>query len=387
MPRTKVAAVKLTDYEGKRVYEAIEKSLGLLGGIDKLIRPRSNVFIKINHLSPPSPPEKAIVTHPEFTGQVIRILQKIGCRITVGDDIQGGGRDGFLVSGYRRVCRETGARLLNLKEAGFRKVDCGGELLKTAYVSSAVLDADFVVNLPKLKTHALTAFTGAVKNMYGVLPAGQRHRLHGEFQTNDSFSRMLVDLYAGRAPRLTIMDGVVAMEGQGPSGGTPRAAGLVLAGADGVAVDAAAAHILGYGAEEVLTTVFARQRGVGAGDLEDIEIVGEDLASLSIRGFRKPTLAVELMRRKMPARIYGFVSRQMVLTPEVRRDRCTACRECIRICPAEAISLESGGAVIDPASCIHCLCCNEVCRDNAIRLKRKPLNGLISAVDALIRKR
>ncbi len=135
-----------------------------------------------------------------------------------------------------------------------------------------------IVDLPKLKTHSFTAFTGAVKNMFGVIPCGSRLDLHSRFPGSEAFSRALVDIFACIPPRLTLMDAIVAMDGPGPAGGAPRPVGLVLAGRDAVAVDAVAQSLVGFGPEDVATTVIAARRGLGRADLRSIEIAGESLA-------------------------------------------------------------------------------------------------------------
>ncbi len=322
----RVAVVRCPSYEDRPLGDAVARSLELVGGLEASLGTGRKVFVKINHLSPGSPPERAIVTHPLFTRQVLAFLKDLGADITVGDDIQSGAVDGFEVSGYAAMCRGMGVRLINLKSAGFREVPCpAGEALKSVHVSAAVLDADVVINLPKLKTHSFTGFTGAVKNMYGVIPYGSRLELHSRFPGSEAFSRMLVDVFACVPPRLTLMDGIVAMEGPGPAGGTARTVGLILAGRDGVAVDAVAQDIAGFGPDDVETTASAARRGLGEADLRAIEISGEALAGVRVKRFRKAALPVGLLKRKLPASLYAYISGELALSPEVIAAACTGC--------------------------------------------------------------
>ena len=376
--RSRVSVVRCPGYESRELSSSIVTALDLIGGIESVLKPGSKVFVKINHLSPGSAPERAIVTHPLFTREVVRLLKDLNMDVTVGDDIQFEGEDGYLVSGYREMCREMGVRLINLKSEGFREVLCpGGQAIPSVHISAAALDADGIIDLAKLKTHAFTAFTGAVKNMFGVIPCGLRLKYHNRFPRNEVFSRMLVDVFSCLPPVLTLMDAVTAMEGLGPSGGPPRSVGLVLAGRDAVAVDAVAQSIIGFGPDDILTTRYAAERGLGTARLDSIDVVGERFQDVRVDGFRKAAFPVGLLERKLPSAIYAFVSGRLILLPEVAADKCNGCQECFKVCPADAVRMEDGKARILKKPCIHCLCCHEVCRSNAIKLRQRLLGRLV----------
>ncbi len=381
---TQVTLVRCSGYEAPEVRGALRKTLELLGGLERIIRPGSRVFVKINHLSPSSAPERAILTHPIFTREVVRLLRELDCVVTVGDDIQDDDRSGFSLSGYRDLCRETGARLINVKEEGFVEIPCpGGEVLDKVRFSRAALEAEAVVNLPKLKTHAFTGFTGAVKNVYGLVPLGDRLRYHRQFPRIDQFSRMLLDVFCCLPRGLTIMDGIVGMEGLGPASGTPRALGMVLAGCDAVALDTVSCAAVGIRPDDILTTRFARERGLGAGRLADIDILGETLAAVRVRDFKSPTVVLGALRRRSSSSIYAFIQSRMGFRPAVDRRRCTGCGECRRICPAGAVSFPDGLSEIVTPRCIQCLCCHEVCRDGAIRLRPTLTRRIVGGLEGL----
>ncbi|MCD6192191.1 MAG: DUF362 domain-containing protein [Candidatus Aminicenantes bacterium] len=387
MPQTKVALVRCPDYQPENLRHGLTEIFSYLGGLASLVRPGSHVFLKINHLSPPSPPERAIVTHPEFTRAVIALLKEHGCRIVVGDDIQSGAKDGFLLSGYRQMCREMGVELVNLKEKGFQKISLQGKRLTETLISPLVLESDQIINLAKLKTHSLTTFTGAIKNFYGLIPYGLRLDYHREFRWVNEFCEMLVDIYAAVKDKLclTLMDAVVAMEGEGPSSGHPRPLGYLLGSQDAVAVDAVAAALIGLSPESVLTTSEAQARGLGQGELDKITLCGLNLQEAMVPDF-KHSAAAHLAGRKIPNAIYIFIQSQFHLTPRVIKDQCSGCKECIRICPQQTIKLIQGKAWVDTANCIHCLCCHEVCRYQAIKLKQKPIGWLFRRVVSLLKK-
>jgi len=386
MEKPKVSIVKAADYGSEKLYEGIKKGLDYLGGLETIIKPGSKVFVKINHLSPPSPPEKVIITHPYFTKQVLRLLKQLNCKITVGDDIQSKSKDGFLISGYRKVCDELGVHLVNLKESGFQEVICRGQVIKKVYISPIVLDSDFIVNLPKLKTHAFSVFTGSIKNMFGIIPYGLRIYYHRQYFRNDIFSQMLVDIFSTATPHLTIMDGIKAMEGEGPSAGKPRDVGVILASRDGVAVDAVASKIIGFNAMDIYTTRNAHERGLGIGKIEEIEILGEKIKDVEVRDFRHSAIAIGFLQRKVPQFLYAYIQNQLILIPEVLKDKCTGCMECIKICPAGAAKFTRKVAWIDESICIHCMCCHEVCRYHAIKLNQKPIGTILDKARTIFQK-
>lgn len=381
-----VAVVKCPTYDPEDLHPALQRSLDLIGGPASFLKPRTKVFVKINHLSPSSEPDKAVHTHPAFAREVLRLLLDLDLDITVGDDIQSGEVDGFKISGYRRVCAELGVRLINLKEAGFVETEIKGQVLKRAYVSRPVLESDWLVNLPKLKTHSLTIFTGAIKNIFGVIPYGLRLHYHRRFIRNTVFSQMLVDLYSCLPAQLTIMDAVVAMEGEGPGNGSPKKIGLILSSLDGVAVDAVATRLVGYNPLDIFTTFHAHRGGVGVGDIERIEILGESLAEVEIKTFKPSVVATRLFQKRLPSFLYAYFQDQLVLIPEVIPEKCTNCLECVRICPSRAMRpgwSEGKAPRVDETRCIHCLCCNEVCRYQAVRLKQLFLGKLIRRAESL----
>ncbi len=386
MKKAKVSIVKCTDYNSENIHKALVESLSHLGALEDLIPPRSRVFVKINHLSPPSTPDKAIITHPAFTGEILRLLKQLDVDITVGDDIYSKEEDGFLISGYRQTCEELGVRLVNLKEAGFREVPCKGEILRKVFISPLVLEADFILNLPKLKTHSFTAFTGAVKNMFGIIPLGFRHRYHRDFIRNDVFSRMLVDIFSCAPPHLTIMDGIVAMEGEGPSAGTAKNVGVILSSKDAVAVDAVALKITASNPMNIYTTQNVHERRLGIGRIEEIEIAGEDIHDVETKDFKHSVIAIGLFKKKIPSFLYASIQNQLTLIPEVYTKNCTVCLECVNICPVGAAKSEESLVRIDKSQCIHCMCCHEVCRFAAIKLNQRPVGKVIRGLSFLHKK-
>ena len=380
MNRSKVAIIKANEYDDSRIRAAIERGLAQIGEWRSLFEPGARVFVKINHLSPPSTPERGIITHPVFARAVLDLLKDTGASITVGDDIQSYGEDGFAVSGFRAMCDEVGVELVNLKEKGFVELPCNGERLKLLHLSRVVRDADVIVNLPKLKTHSLTLFTGGVKNLYGVIPVGRRTRFHGEYNRLEDFSQVLVDIFSVAKPHLTIMDGIDAMEGEGPGSGSVRRLGLILLGKDTVSVDAVASRLIGVDPGRVLTTRFAHERGLGIGKLASIDVVGEQIDRVSVPDFVMPASGSARLVGQMPRFLVQFLTARLAVRPLVVKPNCVACGACERACPVGAIVVVQGRARIDRRTCIRCMCCHEVCRYDAIAPSHSLLGATIRGV-------
>ncbi len=368
------------DYGSTRIESAVRSCFGSLGRWGLTVRPRSRVFVKINALSSRRNPESAVNTHPAVLREVLRCLLELDANPLVGDDVNAGREDPFLIPGQRAVCRELGVRLVNLREAGFREIKIEGRRLQSVFVSRPVLEADFIINVPKLKTHSLTGLTCAVKNMYGVLPAGERLRLHRLFPMNEPFCEVLVDIFAAVKPHFQICDAVTAMEGEGPSGGHPRAVGCILAGRDAFALDAVASHLTGIRPLDVATTRIGHERGLGQGDLDRIETSGVSIEELRVPDFKHSIVAFSFLRRRLPSSLYAWVQGELVMTPEVDPSLCILCRDCMAICPQRTIHERDEKAWVDPSRCIHCLCCHEACQARAIRLRRTRFGALMEGV-------
>lgn len=369
-----VSIVRVENYELSELIPTLRKALGLIGGMESVVKPGKRVFVKINHLSPPSPAERGIVTHPVFVEAVLALLKECGAVVTVGDDIEEDDGDGFKVSGFRQMCERQKVRLINLREDGFIEKECDGRILKRVFISRTVAEADVILNLPKFKTHSLATFTGGVKNMYGIIPIGLRRRFHGDYIKVDDFCQALVDIYSLAKPQLTIMDGIMAMEGEGPGSGQLRKLGLILASKDTVALDAVASQIIGLKPAEVLTTMFAGERGLGISDPLKIEIMGENLNSVLVPDFKLPANFSRVAINRAPKGFVKYAIGQISPRPRVNKKNCTVCEQCVKACPTGAVALIGDKAKIDDKKCIRCMCCHEVCRFDAI-VPRRPFVG------------
>jgi uncharacterized protein (DUF362 family)/ferredoxin len=374
-----VALVRCPHYDPAAVLTAVRRAVDLVGGMGRFVQPGQRVLVKPNLLLP-SDPERAIVTHPTVVRAVVLLVQEAGGRVVIGDNpgvstIHYAWQQAYQRVGYAAVAAETGAAL-NTQVVAQQHHYPEGHLIKMVDTCSFVTEADAVISLPKLKTHDMMRFTGAVKNLFGTIPGLIKPGYHVKLQTADLFADMLLDVAGFVHPVLTVMDAVVGMDGDGPSGGQPFPIGALLAGADPVAVDVAAISLAGHDPLAIPTVAQAVRRGWGSGRVADLALAGDDLAGLRASGFRLPPGGLGATGR-VPYRLRRWGARQMVAHPLVS-DRCIGCGVCIANCPAQTIATVEGRAKIDPAGCIYCYCCHELCAERAIDLRRPLVSRVLT---------
>ena len=257
-----------------------------------------------------------------------------------------------------------------------------GGLLKALDVADFALSTDVIISLPKLKTHAFMVLTGAIKVMFGIVPGLTKAGYHAKLLTKERFAEMLLDVLRFAPPALSIVDGVVGMEGDGPSAGDLRHLDVIMASSDSVALDMAAAHMLGIDPREVPALAAAMRRGLVSGRLEDLQLLGVEWEELRVPDFRLPIGGREIT--SLPGFILRLMTRTLVVSPQAN-GRCVGCGICAENCPVQAITIEDKTARMDWGACIRCYCCHELCPERAIDLKRSRvgevvLNGLAGAL-------
>jgi len=361
-----VALADCPDYDPARVRKSLRKLLDCLGGIDRWVRPGSSVFVKPNMLTAKRP-ERAITTHPAVVEAVVEEAHRAGGKVTLGDSPAGvlsSIERYWNETGYSDVARRTGAELAKLEGGRVVRRVVGG---RDYHIAAAIAEADVVISVPKLKTHSLTVLTAGVKNTFGAIPGFRKAELHKLAPKPAPFSEVVVDVYEAVRPALTILDAVVALEGDGPSTkGSPRRVGLLMASPDAVALDAAAGALVGLGEQDVPTTAAAMRRGLGKG-LAGAELLGEKLEDRAVRDFRRASSSVV---RFVPTWAVWMLGRHIWVRPRVIEERCTGCALCADTCPVGAISIRADGiSTIDYSKCIECLACLESCPEESIEQK------------------
>jgi len=369
--KSKVAVYRCVGYQPALVQEQLRQAIGSLGGMEQFIRRGSSVLVKPNLLMA-QPPEAGITTHPEVVRAVVRMLKELGCRVYVGDSPSVWGKyienldDLYSISGIKQVCIDEGVELVSLEKRRMRE----------SFPLASFLDqCDHLVNVAKFKTHELMLITGAIKNLFGLVSGTFKTELHKRNFDPEEFAGVLVDIYSQVKPSLNIIDGILAMEGDGPAtSGKLRDLNLLIAGSDAVAVDSVMADIIGIKPRDCFTTREAADRGLGQAELGAIEIVGEGYRDFKIKPFLLPESSKKI---KLAKPLLNAISRFIRYYPFVLKRKCLRCLACVKICPGKCIKLEKRGIVFDYTKCIACFCCQEACPAAAIKVKKSFLAKMI----------
>jgi uncharacterized protein (DUF362 family)/Pyruvate/2-oxoacid:ferredoxin oxidoreductase delta subunit len=378
MPQS-VSVVKCSEYD--QAEESVNKALELLGGIERFIKKGDKVLIKPNFVSKKKPSDAA-TTHPEILRAVIKAAESAGGIVTIAES-PGGVYSPGVLKGLYSVCgaeyASEGTNALLNYDTSFSEVRYPeGKTLKSFPIIKPVTDADVIISIPKLKTHAMTDYTGAVKNLYGVIPGTYKAELHFRLNEKKAFCSMLLDLCGCVKPTLSIMDAVWGMEGNGPTAGKNRKIGLVMASADPYALDLVCTHLIGYKAHEAETVRQACERGLCPWDIKNVEIFGENIEQLVINDFKKPDSHFDLLKLlPVPAAVRAGLTAMMSARPEIMYDKCIGCGECFRCCPPKAIEMREGKPEINKKTCIKCFCCQELCPKQAVAIKRSLMNRIL----------
>jgi len=367
----RVSLVRCPDYGEPGLSGAVERALAPLGGLGAFVRPGDRVLLKVNLLLG-VPPERAVTTQPEVLEAVIRMVQDLRGKPIFGDS-PGGSHTAATYRGVLRrtallpVAERTGAEVACFDEDAVEAPSPGGRVFRHFRVARAVVESDVVIGLPRLKTHELTGLTAGVKNCFGYVVGLDKMQYHLHARRDAAlFAEMLLDVHGVRPPALTLLDGVVAMEGQGPSAGRPRPLGLLLASASAPALDVVATRIVGLLPARVTTLAPAAARGIGPASPDEVEVVGERIEDVAVSDFEPPAAARIL---PAPGWAAGFMQRWFSSRPEPDPGTCVRCGRCAEACPPHAIAWSKGELPrIDDDACIRCWCCHEICPEGAMRV-------------------
>lgn len=372
----RVAVVKCPDYS--RAKEGVHKALAELGGIEAFVKAGDRVVIKPNYVARKKPIDAA-TTHPAILRAVIEEVTSVGAKVVIAESPGGPYNRAALLAVYEgcganEAVGDTAAELnfdTEFDTVEFPK----GQIMRSFPIIKPVCDADVVISIPKLKTHAMTSYTGAVKNLFGTIPGTHKAELHFRLNEREAFCSMLVDLCECVKPDLSIMDAVWGMEGNGPTAGENRHIGLVMASANPHVLDLAACRLIDYRPDEVPTLNNAISRGLCPQTADDLDILGEDITPLIMKDFKKPESHFDLLKLvPVPAAVRAWITEHLSSRPEMDYEKCIGCGECARCCPPQAIDIKNRRAVIRRDACIKCFCCQELCPKQAVYIKRSLLN-------------
>ncbi len=373
-----VGFVGRVHYDAALLRSAIQKALEPLGGIAAFVREGDRVLVKPN-LVAPAAPDTGICTHPHFVRAVCDLIaERRPARIHVGDmpgyNFLGEGRRCAVESGLTAALEGGPARIVPFE--GTHAKTTSGEFRVFPHIdlTREVADADVVISLPTPKTHRLTRYSGAVKNAFGCVAYGTRERLHklGDYR---KFCGGLVDIFGRVRPALTIADMVRVQEGNGPCSGRPLDVGVVLAAADGVAIDAVAQYLLGMEPGDVLTTSLAGGRRLGECDIDRIEVAGPPDWRGARVAARRPGRVHPIVQFGLPAPILKFFAASIRTEPVFRPGSCDGCGHCLDACPGHALSRSGSGIRRDRKACLLCFGCVAACPRGTASTRRDPISA------------
>jgi uncharacterized protein (DUF362 family)/NAD-dependent dihydropyrimidine dehydrogenase PreA subunit len=377
--KTIVALVRCGAYDQDAVFDAVDKGLALIGGVGQFAKKGEKILLKPNILAGDNP-DKCIGPHPVVFKAIAKVFKNIGVKLSYGDSPGfGNPRGNARKAGFQEIADEMGISFADFDNA-VTLPNPDGKLVNKFEIAQGVADCDGLVSISKLKTHALTRITGAIKNQFGCIPGPRKAEFHSVLPNALQFSKMLVDLNLLLKPRLYIMDGIMAMEGNGPRNGNPRSMNVLLFSTDPVALDSVVCKLIGLNPKLVDTLVAGEEFGLGT--TQNIDIIGdsvEDFINLDFdvnRSSASTTTGTSFLSS-------DFMRRFSAPRPTIKSDACTQCGTCVKVCPAEPKALlwvdnnHKESPVYDYAKCIRCYCCQEMCPENAIYVKVPLLGKLI----------
>ena len=386
MEETQVYTASCPDYG--QAEACIRALVEQMGGMGRFVRPGERIVLKANLLRA-APPESAICTHPAVVEAVAKLVKEAGGTPVICDSPGGAlHKEAVLRSLYEKTGMAAAAAAAGAElsmDSSTRTVSLPeGKVLRQAEIITPVAEADGVIDLCKMKTHVLMSMTGAVKNLFGVIPGLSKVGYHATHPDHATFADVLLDLTGYVKPRLSLMDGILAMEGDGPgSSGTPRQAGLLLAAANPLALDTAAGAIMNLPRQDNPVLLAAERRGLTPCRMEDVELIGGTVEELRMADYKFPAstksnLMDFLGPLARPAE--RLCKKALSQTPRIDGAKCVGCGICAKSCPGQAIAMTAPGkkARISQKACIHCYCCHELCPQKAVELHQSWLGRLLT---------
>lgn len=374
-----VAVVRCKTYNVETVKPALEEALNAVNGLD-FVMPGMKIIIKPNLVSFKKP-DAAATTHPALLEALVEMLLARGADVTIGDS-PGGPHSlpllnrVYAATGMDRL-EKLGAKLnrnMNEKTVDFPE----GKVLKNFTYTEYLDEADAIIDFCKLKSHGMLGMSAAVKNLFGTIPGLKKPEVHYKFQNDAEFADMLVDLNEYFKPRLAICDAVVGMEGNGPTAGTPRQIGAIIASKSTYYADVVGAELIGMNIDGLPTLQAAYERGFAPASSKNLRVYG-DIRALTVDDFKAPPVRGLSFMRK--GNVLHFISKAALEhKPTLKKRLCVGCGECARMCPAKAIEMKNKKPHINREKCIRCFCCQEFCPRAAMVVHRplaaKALNKL-----------
>ena len=380
MNKPVVSLASCKSYAPGELKTALLEVFAGLGGLEKYVTNGTKIVLKPN-LVMGKPPSACATTNPEFIRQLAIILKERGARLFIAESPGGPyapERLGAIynVCGITEVAGEMGI-VLNYETETVKKENPAGKLLKTVEIIKPLAEADFIINLPKPKSHGQMTYTGAVKNMFGAVAGVFKADYHLRMSEYDTFADAIIDIFLCVKPRLTIMDAVMGMDGDGPTNGKPKHIGLICAGEDAFALDLAMLDILGLDPLKAPVMKQGMLRNLCARDIPEIEIKGGKTEKYRVDDFHFPSAGtVNFFHANF---LFKPFARFLTPYPYFLRNNCVSCGECERSCPAEIIAMKDKKPYVDLTKCVRCFCCQELCPAAAVEIRRSSIHKIFHA--------
>jgi len=378
-----VSLYKCDSYEYEKVKAILKKEIDELGGIKKFVSEGDRVIIKPNLVMKKAPSEAA-TTHPSLIRAMAELAAEAGGRAVIAESPGGPFNETLLKSIYKtcgmtEAAEKSGAELnynTDTREVSFPE----GNLLKKITAVDELLKADKIINVCKLKTHSMAKMTGAVKNMFGMIPGTMKAEYHLNRSNIADFANALIDICLLARPVLNITDAVECMEGNGPTGGNPRHVGLIMASEDPFALDIASAYILNISPKDIPVCAEAIKRGLSPENIDGITLMGDDIDLFVKKDFVVPDTKPINVTENLPKFLYRFINDVLQPYPTFDKGKCIGCGRCAQNCPPKALDMSSGHPELVKAKCIRCFCCQELCPTVAVNIKRPALYRVFSSL-------
>ena len=368
-----------TAYEPEILDRAVEEQFLALCP-DGTVRPGCTVAVKPN-LVMKRRPDDATTTHPAVVAAVIRAVKRRGAgRVVIVESPGGPYTPGALkgiyqATGFAAMAEAEGAELNFNTDYELREAKEFEKVSAFPLIAPAV-QADLLINVAKLKSHCMTGMSCAAKNLFGLVPGLMKPEFHCRFPDKEDFCRMLVDLAVLARPALNFVDGIVCMEGDGPSGGTPRRGNVLVGGADAFAVDVVCARLMAMDPRELPMLRNAAERGLVSLQPGAVSVAGADPEAFVMKNFRQPRSKTTDFMDRVPGVLRPLAKKETTPRPAIHTRQCVGCGKCRESCPQHTIDIRNGKARILYQSCIKCFCCHEMCPVRAIRIRRFSLFDL-----------
>jgi len=383
MAKTIISGFYCNNYEPKRIADIVDEIFKALSVNSEIIKPNSKVLIKPNLLSAYTP-DQAITTHPEIVRAVIRKVKSLKAVPVVGDSAGNMLRGMEYVwekTGMLQVAKEENIELVNFETMGSVELAVEHPTIKNIYLTKALINCDYIINIPKVKTHTFMGFSCGIKNFYGCVPGARKVEYHKLAPSPYDFAKLLTEIYRIVNDKLilTIADGVWGLEGNGPSlSGIKRNFNMIVASRDTVTLDTFLLDMLGSKSDKKFIDMF-KNKNLGNTDISNIIYYGDNVSLFNTKKVKFPsTWILRILPSKFALLVGKIFGRLIWIKPKIDTKKCVGCLQCMKSCPVKAIYKKNNSVkpVVDKAKCISCFCCHELCTHKAVKIEKSIIAGM-----------